>query len=143
MARIRSKDTKPEMIVRRLVYSMGFRYRLHKQELPGKPDLVFAKRKKVIFLHGCFWHRHDSAGCKNGRLPKSRLDYWLPKLERNAARDAKTTNELNALGWGQLVIWECQVKNHNLPTLREDIRRFLCDEATGTPHEGVPPEQPS
>ncbi|WP_210264324.1 very short patch repair endonuclease [Rhizobium ruizarguesonis] len=130
MARIRSKDTKPEMIVRRLVYRMGFRYRLHKQELPGKPDLVFANRRKVIFLHGCFWHRHDSAGCNNGRLPKSRLDYWLPKLEQNVARDTKISNELNALGWGQLVIWECQVKNQNLPTLCEEIRHFLCDEAT-------------
>lgn len=125
MSRIRSKDSKPELIVRRLLHAMGFRYRLHRKDLPGKPDLVFLKRKKVIMVHGCFWHRHNSASCNNGRLPKSRLDYWLPKLQRNVIRDQENTDKLSVLGWDQLVIWECQVKKQNLPNLCEEIRHFL------------------
>lgn len=111
--------------MRRLLHAMGFRYRLHRKDLPGKPDLVFLQRKKVIMVHGCFWHRHSSVSCNNGRLPKSRLDYWLPKLQRNVIRDQENTDKLLLLGWDQLVIWECQVKKHNLPNLCEEIRHFL------------------
>ena len=87
MSRVRGKDTKPELLVRRLVHGMGYRYRLHRRDLPGTPDLVFPGRRKVIFVHGCFWHRHPDPACKLARLPKSRTDFWLPKLEGNRARD--------------------------------------------------------
>lgn len=123
MSRIKSGNTKPEMMVRRLVHGMGFRYRLHSARLPGRPDLVFAGRNKVIFVHGCFWHRHESANCKLGRLPKSRLDFWLPKLEANKARDMRVQEELGALGWKVLVIWECELKNQE--NLAKRIKKFL------------------
>ena len=118
MSRVRAKDTKPEMFVRRLVYSLGFRYRLHRRDLPGKPDLVFPSRHAVIFVHGCFWHRH----AKCGRLPKSRLDYWLPKLNRNKARDRQHLKALTRDGWRVLVIWECELHSK---TLALRITRFL------------------
>ncbi|NLX54637.1 MAG: DNA mismatch endonuclease Vsr [Planctomycetaceae bacterium] len=112
MGRVRSKDTKPEMRVRRLVFSAGYRYRLHQRGLPGTPDLVFPGRRKVIFVHGCFWHRH--AGCKNARWPKSRLDFWRPKLEANRRRDIKHKKQLTRQGWDYLVIWECEVRDDDL-----------------------------
>ncbi len=108
MGRVRNKDTKPEMHVRRLVHSLGYRYRLHSGRLPGRPDLVFPSRGKVIFVHGCFWHRHE--GCSRCRLPKSRLDYWVPKLEKNRLRDAENQAKLLELGWDVLVVWECEVE---------------------------------
>ena len=116
MSRVRSRDTKPEMAVRSLVHSLGYRYRLHGRKLPGKPDLVFSCRKKVIFVHGCFWHRHPR--CKNNRLPKSRLTFWKPKLELNRKRDLKNQRKLRRLGWRFLVIWECQTKDDELLTNR-------------------------
>jgi DNA mismatch endonuclease (patch repair protein) len=109
MSRVRAKDTKPEMIVRRLVHSLGYRYRLHGRNLPGNPDLVFAGRSKVLFVHGCFWHRHSAKTCALARLPKSRLDFWLPKLESNWKRDRRNRYKLTQLGWEALVIWECQM----------------------------------
>lgn len=121
MALVRSTDTKPEMFVRRLIYSMNFRYRLHDRRLPGCPDLTFAKRRKAIFVHGCFWHRHD---CPNGkRLPKTKLDFWLPKLDVNKKRDIENKNNLKKLGWSVMIIWECQLKNQS--KLKRDIREFL------------------
>jgi DNA mismatch endonuclease, patch repair protein len=110
MSLVRAKNTKPELIVRRLVHSLGFRYRLHRQDLPGVPDLVFPSRHAVIFVHGCFWHRHK--GC--GRMPKSRLDYWLPKLEANKARDVRNRKTLRRNGWRILVVWECELTHKNL-----------------------------
>jgi len=130
MSRIRGKDSKPELVVRRLVHGMGFRYRLHRKDVPGSPDLVFGSRKKVIFVHGCFWHRHSDSACKLSRLPKSRLDFWLPKLERNAARDAENSARLKALGWDEMVVWECEVRKANLPILQDRIREFLCHEVS-------------
>lgn len=123
MSRVRGKDTKPEMTVRRLIHGLGYRYRLHRRDLPGKPDLVFVTRRKVIFVHGCFWHRHADSACKLARLPKSRLDFWLPKLEANAVRDARHQAELAARGWKVMVIWECEL--NNLPFLKKRIRSFL------------------
>lgn len=123
MSKIRSKDTKPEMKVRRLIHSMGYRYRLHRKELPGHPDLVFYNRKKAIFIHGCFWHRHPDESCRLARLPKSRLDFWLPKLESNRIRDEQNIRALEELGWQVLVIWECQLKDIIL--LEKQIREFL------------------
>lgn len=121
MARVKSKGTKPEMLVRRLVFSMGYRYRLHGSRLPGHPDMVFKGRRKVIFVHGCFWHRHE--GCKLARLPKSRLDFWLPKLEGNRQRDAQKLEQLCEQGWKSLVIWECELKD--LGSLEKRLRAFL------------------
>ena len=123
MSRIRGKDTGPEMVVRRITHGMGYRYRLHVKDLPGCPDLVFRKRRRVIFVHGCFWHRHPDPSCKLARLPKSRLDFWLPKLERNAERDSENIRKLKSMGWDVLVIWECQLKDQT--SLREQIRAFL------------------
>jgi DNA mismatch endonuclease (patch repair protein) len=105
MSLVKCKDTKLEMVVRRLVYRLGFRYRLHVGNLPGKPDLVFVGLRKVIFVHGCFWHRHQ--GC--GRVPKSRLEFWKPKLEQNRRRDLKNQQRLRRDGWRVHVIWECQL----------------------------------
>jgi len=109
MGRVRGKDTKPELAVRRLVFSLGYRYRLHDRNLPGCPDIVFPSRKKVIFVHGCFWHRHK--GCPNTRLPKSRLEFWVPKLEENKRRDKMNKAKLTRKGWRYLVIWECELKD--------------------------------
>jgi len=121
MARVRGKDTRPEMAVRRLVFSMGYRYRLHDARLPGTPDLVFPGRGKVLFVHGCFWHRHTN--CELARLPKSRLDFWLPKLEGNRKRDLKNQRLLRKSGWRIWVVWECELRD--MDKLSRRIRRFL------------------
>lgn len=121
MRRIRSKDTAPEMAVRRLTHGLGYRYRLHRKDVPGKPDLVFPARRKVIFIHGCFWHQHP--GCREGRPPKSNTAYWLPKLERNQQRDKAALESLATLGWDALVIWECEIKDG--PGLARKIAEFL------------------
>lgn len=127
MALVKNKNTKPEMLVRSMVYGLGYRYRLHDKQIPGKPDLVFKSRKKVIFIHGCYWHRHEK--CKLARLPKSRLDFWLPKLESNKIRDQKNQKLLRDMGWKFLVIWECEIGNQD--KLKEKITNFLspiCEE---------------
>lgn len=123
MRRVRSKGSKVEFRVRRLVHSLGFRYRLHSPSLPGHPDLVFGSRHKLIFVHGCFWHRHT--GCRLARLPKSRPEYWVPKLELNRARDEENLRRLSTLGWDVLVIWECQAMARDTHALTERIRDFL------------------
>ena len=110
MSGIRSKGMKPEMTVRRQLHSMGYRYRLHRRDLPGKPDLVFPARRKIIFVHGCFWHQHADPACRIARRPKSNREYWMPKLERNVARDAENRARLRELGWKVHVIWECEVR---------------------------------
>jgi DNA mismatch endonuclease (patch repair protein) len=109
------------MLIRKLVFSLGYRYRLHAKDLPGHPDIVFRRLRKVIFVHGCFWHRH--ANCALARLPKSRLDFWLPKLEGNKKRDERNKRTLRGKGWKVLMIWECQLKGAERLTAR--IRRFL------------------
>jgi DNA mismatch endonuclease (patch repair protein) len=121
MRRIRSRDTIPEIRVRQLVHAMGYRFRLHKHDLPGRPDLVFNSLKKVIFVHGCFWHAHRR--CKLSRVPKSNTDYWIPKLRRNTIRDAIVRKLLRRAGWEALVIWEC--KTCDPLFLRATITRFL------------------
>ena len=127
MARIKGRDSHPEMIVRRVVSGLGYRYRLHRGDLPGRPDFAFVGRRKVIFVHGCFWHRHEAdSGCKLARLPKSRLDFWLPKLEGNRVRDMRDQERLRSMGWDFLVIWECQLGD--LAPLAERIRAFLAHE---------------
>jgi DNA mismatch endonuclease (patch repair protein) len=126
MGRVKSKDTKPEMWVRRLVHGMGYRYRLQVSALPGKPDLVFPKYRKVIFVHGCFWHRHPDRNCKLARLPKSGKGFWLNKLQSNYNRDLVKQQELRKLGWGILVIWECELRNQKL--VESKIGAFLQNE---------------
>ncbi|WP_375292549.1 very short patch repair endonuclease [Sphingomonas melonis] len=125
MSRVRAKDTKPEMIVRRMVHGMGYRYRLHDRRLPGSPDLVFRSRRKVIFVHGCFWHRHPDPSCKLARMPKSRQDFWGPKLEGNRERDERNREELDSEGWRQMVVWECECRHKE--QLRNKLREFLED----------------
>jgi DNA mismatch endonuclease (patch repair protein) len=121
MSRVRSKNSRPEMLVRRLVFAAGYRYRLHDKKLPGCPDLVFRGRAKIIFVHGCFWHRHE--GCVLARTPKSRLDFWKPKLEANKQRDARNKKQLQRAGWKVLTIWECETKDTE--RLKRKLRRFL------------------
>jgi len=123
MRAIRSKDTGPEMKVRRLVHGMGYRYRLHRKDLPGNPDMVFPVRRAVIFVHGCFWHQHPDPACKIAHQPKSNADYWKPKLERNQRRDAQHKAALIAQGWRVLVIWECQIKDKD--ALQQRLKDFL------------------
>ncbi len=120
MRAIRSKDMLPELAVRRLVHKAGYRYRLHRGSLPGKPDLVFSGRRKVIFVHGCFWHSHS---CKSGHIPKSNMDYWVPKLRRNQVRDEKNLAALAADGWKSLVVWECETRDKE--TVKKRVVRFL------------------
>jgi len=111
MSRVHGRDTKPEMSVRRIVHGMGYRFRLHRKDLPGRPDIVLPRHRAVIFVHGCFWHRHEEPSCALARMPKSRLEFWEPKLEANRLRDIRTKEALEAAGWRVLVIWECEVKD--------------------------------
>lgn len=119
MSKIRGKHTKPEMDVRRFVWGAGFRYRLHGKNLPGCPDLVFSSKKKVIFVHGCFWHGHK---CRKNKLPKTRRAFWKEKIERNKKRDSASARKLRSCGWEVLTIWECEVKK---PHSRQKLLNFL------------------
>ena len=109
MARVKSKGMKPELRVRRLLHGLGYRYRLHRADLPGRPDLVFPARRKVVFVNGCFWHRHD--GCSKVRIPATNRDYWIAKLERNHDRDARNIALLTAQGWAVATVWECELRD--------------------------------
>lgn len=121
MARVRDKHSKPEMVVRRIAHSLGYRFRLHRRDLPGSPDLVFSSRQKVIFVHGCFWHRHK--GCARTTSPKTRGKYWAAKFDQNVRRDRDKTRQLKALGWEVAVVWECET--FNVSSLRDKLARFL------------------
>jgi len=127
MQSVKTRDTGPELRVRRLVYHLGYRYRLNAKNLPGRPDIVFPGRKKAIFVHGCFWHAH---GCRKGRAPKTRLDYWKPKLKANKTRDAAQVRALKVLGWSVLTVWQCQTIDTK--ALRSRLSAFL---------EAVPEQQ--
>jgi DNA mismatch endonuclease (patch repair protein) len=120
MSLVKGKNTTPELAVRKIVFGLGYRYRLHAKELPGRPDLVFRAKRKVLFVHGCFWHGH---GCAKGRAPKSRQEYWLPKIATNRRRDAKQIASLEAAGWKALVIWQCELRSE--ARLIGKIDRFL------------------
>ena len=123
MSRIRGKDTRPELLVRRLIHSLGYRYRLHLKDLPGRPDLVFGKRRAVIMVHGCFWHGHRDPACKLARLPKTRLEFWVPKIEATRVRDERNRQDLAKLGWRVLELWECQLADRE--RLVETIKGHL------------------
>lgn len=124
MRAIRDKNTKPEKIVRRLLFSEGYRYRLNYKRLPGKPDLAFPSRRKVILVHGCFWHQHSAKNCPIRVVPSTNEDYWTPKLLRNRARDTENIEALQALGWRSLVVWECDLRL-NLKASFRRMKRFL------------------
>lgn len=121
MALVRSKNTKPELAARRLLFHLGYRFRLHSADLPGKPDIVFRKRRKVIFVHGCFWHRHQ--GCRLTTTPVSREGFWREKFKRTVERDQRAIDRLSELGWSVLVVWECQLKHPD--TLTQALGEFL------------------
>lgn len=121
MRAVKGADTTPELAVRRLVHGMGFRFRLHRKDLPGKPDLTFPRLRKVIFVHGCFWHGHDCA--RGARVPVQNRDYWTRKVARNVERDRDAQAALQRLGWKSLVVWECEIKDQD--RLRRALRRFL------------------
>ena len=121
MARVKSKGMKPEMQVRRLLHGLGYRYRLHRKDLPGRPDIVFPSRRKVVFVNGCFWHKH--AGCPRVRIPATNRDYWLAKLERNRARDERNLTLLREGGWTAMTVWECELKDVDAVT--ESLTQFL------------------
>ena len=120
MRAVRRQHTAPELKVRRLLHSAGYRYRLHTKTLPGSPDIVFPSRKKAIFVHGCFWHGHH---CRAGRPPQTRQEYWLPKIERNRARDVLALKSLSVLGWKAFVVWQCELQNEK--SLLRSLKKFL------------------
>ncbi|MCY4579222.1 MAG: very short patch repair endonuclease [Chloroflexi bacterium] len=121
MAQVKSKDTKPEMTVRRLLHGLGYRYRLHRQDLPGRPDLVFPSRRKIVFVNGCFWHRHS--GCVRATVPATNREFWSAKFERNRDRDRRNYALLADRGWGVMTVWECELQD--LPTLAGSLISFL------------------
>lgn len=121
MSRVRSKDSKPELVVRRLLHSLGYRFRLHRKDLPGTPDIVLPGRRKAIMVHGCFWHRH--AGCSRTTSPTTRAEYWQSKFAANVERDARKLAQLKALGWDTAIVWECETKN--IDVLRQRLLLFL------------------
>ncbi|MGQ0589831.1 MAG: very short patch repair endonuclease [Sphingosinicella sp.] len=120
MASVGTKDTGPELAVRKLLHRLGYRYRLHRKDLPGRPDIVFPGRRLALFVHGCFWHGHD---CPKGRLPKSRPEYWAPKIARNLERDAENRRDLGALGWRSATLWQCELKDRE--SLEDKLRELL------------------
>ena len=120
MSRVRAVDTKPEMVVRRLVYGMGYRYRIHRRDLPGKPDLVFPSKRKVIFVHGCFWHQHN---CRRAARPVTNVEFWNDKLDRNVSRDRNNLRKLREIPWEPLIIWECEMADKEQLAAR--LSKFL------------------
>ncbi|WP_092605177.1 very short patch repair endonuclease [Janthinobacterium sp. YR213] len=129
MARIKSRDTKLEMSVRRALHAAGLRYRLHAKDLAGRPDIVFRSRRIVLFVHGCFWHLHPDPNCRLARMPKSKLDFWRPKLEGNRLRDGKNRSTLEAEGWTVIEVWECEINSDYLQQL---IAVVLASNPSGT-----------
>lgn len=134
MAKIRGKDTGPELLVRRAAHAIGLRFRLHRRDLPGTPDLVFPGRRIVLFVHGCFWHRHP--GCRMAYMPKSRIDFWQAKFDTNVARDARNLAELAGEGWTVAVIWECETRDP--VRLRQIIRERIMQRPVPQPDRGMP-----
>lgn len=123
MSRVGFKDTRPEMVVRKLTHAMGYRYRLHDKHLPGRPDLVFRPKKKVIFVNGCFWHGHDD--CSLARIPKSNVAFWQGKIKKNRNRDLANQKKLSEAGWQFMVVWECELKRANIKNMENKIKGFL------------------
>lgn len=133
MGRVAAKNTRPEVAVRKLLHGLGYRFLLHRKDLPGKPDVVLPKWRTVVFVHGCFWHRHG--GCPNTRTPKSRIDFWTTKFDENVRRDKLAREKLESLGWRVLVIWECELKDIEALTDRVEsfIKGHACDRSNSSP----------
>ena len=123
MSKIGPKDSSQELFIRSLVHRMGYRFRLHRKDLPGKPDLVFPKYKKVIFINGCFWHGHEE--CNKSKLPDSNRQFWEEKIKRNIIKDSENYNKLKDLGWDYFILWQCGIKRRNVDNIKESIRSFL------------------
>lgn len=134
MAKIKGKDTGPELLVRRAAHALGLRFRLHRRDLPGTPDLAFPGRRVALFVHGCFWHRHE--GCRMAYTPKSRVEFWQTKFNGNVARDVRKQAELDARGWTVVVIWECETRDQD--ALREIIRQRVMQQPAPAPDRGSP-----
>lgn len=124
MQAVKSKNTKPELVVRRALFARGYRFRLHRRDLPGSPDIVFLGRKKAIFVHGCFWHGHD---CPRGKAPKTRIDFWHDKIGKNRSRDKRNYENLEQLGWSSMTVWECETQD--IEILLKRISMFLEDQS--------------
>lgn len=122
MSKIRSKDTKPELMLRSLLHKAGYRFRVHRKDLPGNPDIVLPKYNTIIFVHGCFWHYHED--CREGRIPDTNTKFWKEKLERNVERDKKNQERLKKAGWDVLVVWECKIENEPINTLEKVIQKL-------------------
>lgn len=127
MRRVKRQDTAPEMVVRRIAHRLGLRYRLHRTDLPGSPDIVFGPRRKLIFVHGCFWHRHP--GCSRASIPKTRTEFWTAKFDRNVARDAKAERLLRDMGWDVITIWECETRDK--PALQRKLTHLILGSEAG------------
>jgi DNA mismatch endonuclease (patch repair protein) len=125
MSRIKGKNTRPELLVRKWLWSSGYRYRLHRKDLPGKPDIIFSQQKKALFVHGCFWHKHN---CRFFKWPQTNREFWKKKINKNIRRDQKNYHALNADGWSYLIIWECQVKDENSELISQ-LKRFIENES--------------
>jgi DNA mismatch endonuclease (patch repair protein) len=141
MKSVGARDTGPELTVRRILHRLGYRYRLHRGDLPGRPDIVFPGRRKAIFIHGCFWHGHD---CSKGKLPKSRTEYWVAKIKTNQERDARVVARLEHAGWQTLSVWQCELKQ--LDAIVRVLRKFLGPPSSGpqmSPHAAVRPRSVS
>ena len=123
MSKIGPKNSKPEIFIRKLIHNLGYRFRLHRKDLPGKPDLVFPKYRKVIFVHGCFWHGHK--GCNKSKLPETNIEFWEEKIRKNIYRDRNNYEKLNRLGWDSLILWQCEIKPSNTDLLTQKISEFL------------------
>ena len=121
MSRVKGRDTKPEKLVRSLLHRLGYRFRLHRRDLPGNPDIALPKYRKAIFVHGCFWHQHP--GCQRAKRPNSNKEFWNDKLDRNVARDRKNLEKLENLGWSHFVVWECETKDQSI--LRDELVAFI------------------
>lgn len=121
MSRVKGRDTRPEKLVRSLLHRMGYRFRLHRKDLPGKPDVVLPRHRKIVFVHGCFWHGHE--GCRRASRPKSNAEFWNRKIDANIERDVRTQRELESSGWKVLTVWQCETRN--VEALRERLETFL------------------
>ncbi len=136
MSRIRGKDTKPEMIVRRFLFSQGFRFRLHYRKLPGHPDIVLPKYRAVVFVHGCFWHRHEN--CRHFRLPQSNVEYWENKIAGNVERDLRDANRIADMGWKVIVIWECELERKTRDEVLNRVATLIKGSCEGIGAESCP-----
>ena len=125
MSRVKGNNSKPEVTIRKILHRLGYRYRLKSKKLPGKPDIVLSKHKKVIFVNGCFWHGHES--CNRAKLPTTNKEFWIKKISETKNRDKKVIDELQLLGWNSLTIWQCEIKKRNINTLVEMIENFMMD----------------